>query len=134
MKIIIKRTNKPLRKVRIVKVFKKIDYRTIIGDDCWNMILDMKYETEHKERMVKLNHHFKGFMKGRYVDYKYIYEDKCFMVDDCGWSGYKWISERNGKFIIQGFLNKVNQRIWNNWVDYKYSKKMLGCERTIRSR
>lgn len=112
----------------ILNMNSKRDLGVNFGEDIDRKINEMVGGLEHRERMVKLNKHFLGFMKGRFVNYRYFKKTKMFMVKDCGWNGHKVIGEKNGKMVIQGFLNKINKKRWDEWVDYKYSKKMLGCE------
>ena len=40
-----------------------------IGDDCWNIILDMKAQIEHSERMVKVMKQLKNEYKYQYTEF-----------------------------------------------------------------
>ena len=123
---------KDMVKKEVNKKEVKVDYRKMIGDSCFNIILDYKFGMERKERIVKLNKEFLEVMGNRNVWYRYVKTvmgNKLLIVEDYSVYGRgKWVSDYNDRVIIYGFMDKVNKDLWIDWINYKLEKKMLGCE------
>ena len=50
----------------------------LIGDDCWNMILDMKAQIEHNEKYDKVMKQLKNEYKYQYTEF--VIYNKCLCI------------------------------------------------------
>ncbi len=129
------KTNKHKNNVEKGNGNNKIDFIGMIGGDCWSVILDYKYSMERKERVNKINKELLKFMKKRRVEYSYTLG----FMNDCNVLSFNngvssRILEKMDGFIFEGFLrfkNNKEKNKWIEWGDYKWNKKMLGCESVL---
>ncbi len=75
------------------------DYRQMIGDDCFNMIIDMKYQMEVAEKKQRLHIELLQTMRKRYVTYDYGCVDA--FDDDIFWNLVEW------GYSIDNFTNNL---------------------------